>query len=126
MHYLVIDGDDVGQKLAACYLSNDFDSLIKIKEIIDQKTQSVSKMLRERQYQILFCAADGVTACSDECLLDDSELFNSVSEVAGKELTFSVGVGRTLREAYIALLYAKSTGKSRIVNFKSMDAACSG
>ena len=43
-----------------------------------------------------------------------------LKQLAAKALTFSAGVGQSLREAYIALLAAKSNGKACLYNFSEM------
>lgn len=125
MPFVTIDGDDVGRRLAACYFLNDVKALQETKKLVELKTQRISELLTTLGYDVLFCAADGVTAYSEGCLIDDGGLYQSIKDTVGSELAFSVGVGKTLREAYVALLFAKSTGKDRLCNFKSMDCKCS-
>ncbi|WP_151720058.1 mCpol domain-containing protein, partial [Gemmobacter serpentinus] len=43
-----------------------------------------------------------------------------IESIGGSEISFSVGVGKSLRESYVALLYAKSTGKARVCDFNSI------
>lgn len=124
MTFVTIDGDDIGRRLAACYLSNDVKALETTRELVDLKTQQISELLTGLGYNVLFCAADGVTAHSQDDIVDDLRLYQSIENTAGFELEFSVGVGETLREAYIALLFAKSTGKARLCNFRSMESEC--
>ena len=124
MTFVTIDGDDIGRRLAACYLSNDVKALETTRELVDLKTQQISELLTGLGYNVLFCAADGVTAHSQDDIVDDLCLYQSIENTAGFELAFSVGVGETLREAYVALLFAKSTGKARLCNFRSMESEC--
>jgi len=124
MTFVTIDGDDIGRRLAACYLSNDVTALETTRELVDLKTQQISDLLTDLGYNVLFCAADGVTAHSEADIIDDKRLYQRIKNTAGLELSFSVGVGKTLREAYVALLFAKSTGKARLCNFKSMESEC--
>lgn len=124
MTFVTVDGDDIGRRLAACYLSNDVKALETTRELVDLKTQQISELLSDLGYNVLFCAADGVTAHSQEDIIDDIRLYQSIEKTAGLELAFSVGVGGTLREAYVALLFAKSTGKARLCNFRSMESEC--
>ncbi|AXT27531.1 mCpol domain-containing protein [Ruegeria sp. AD91A] len=124
MPFVTVDGDDIGRRLASCYLSNDVGALISTKELVELKTQQVSELLTDAGYEVLFCAADGVTAYSQESNLDEDKLYQSIKGKVGDELAFSVGIGPTLREAYVALLYAKSTGKARACSFSSMERKC--
>jgi len=124
MAFVTVDGDDIGRRLAACYISNDVGALVSTKELVELKTQQISQLLTEVGYEVLFCAADGVTAYSRESDLDEDMLYQSIKDTVGDELAFSVGIGATLREAYVALLYAKSTGKARSCSFSSMEHKC--
>lgn len=121
MTYVTIDGDDIGRKLAACYLSNDLKALKEMKELVELKTFKISEMLTKLGYDVVFCAADGITACTSHDKIDKDHLFRSIQLTVGDELAFSAGIGSTLSEAYVALLFAKSTGKARICSFGAME-----
>jgi hypothetical protein len=112
MKYITIDGDDVGQKIAYCYLQNDPAQLAEINDLVQSTTRSIADFLRSQNFTIIFCAADGVSAYSSSPAASDERLFRSITELGDKSLTFSAGTGPTLRDAYIALLSAKSSGKA--------------
>lgn len=120
MIYVAIDGDDIGRKLASSYLANRPDSLKATRDLIDLKTRKISELLSSLGYEVLFCAADGVTGALKADRINTSSLYQEIEIIGGNEISFSVGVGRSLRESYVALLYAKSTGKARICDFKSI------
>ena len=107
MVFVAIDGDDIGRRLAACYLSNQVDALKATKDLVELKTQRISGLLSSLGFEILFCAADGVTGSTRKSVVDDSSLYQRIKEAVGDEISFSVGVGGSLREAYVALLYAR-------------------
>lgn len=120
MKYITIDGDDIGQRITSAYLQNDLSKLIRINEIVREKTDSIASYLKSHGFVIIFCAADGVAAHSGQENLDFARLFNEIQTIAAVELSFSAGVGKDLREAYIALLSAKSSGKGCLHNFADM------
>lgn len=120
MIYVTIDGDDIGRKLASCYLSNRAEALRATKNLVDRKTQEISELLSSMGYEIFFCAADGISGVLSADQIDTASLYQKIEDVSGDELTFSAGVGNSLRESYVALLYAKSTGKARICDFNSI------
>lgn len=124
MAFVTVDGDDIGRRLAACYLSNDVEALVSTKSLVELKTHQISQLLTETGFEVLFCAADGVTAYSQQRDLNESVLYQSIKDIVGDELAFSMGIGAALREAYVALLYAKSTGKARSCSFNSMGRKC--
>ncbi len=117
MKYITIDGDDVGRKITACYISNDEEKLRAISKSLENSTGSISNLLMSRGFNILFCAADGVVASIDDMSIDFLELFKSINHLAPEGISFSVGVGSNLRETYIALLAAKSSGKNRLCQY---------
>lgn len=121
MIYVAIDGDDIGRKLASCYLSNRVEALRETKNLVDRKTREISKLLSSMGYEIFFCAADGISGALSADQIDIESLYHKIEDIAGDELAFSAGVGNSLRESYIALLYAKSTGKARICDFRSIE-----
>lgn len=120
MIYVAIDGDDIGGKLASSYLANRVESLKATKDLIDLKTRQISELLLSLGYDVLFCAADGVTGALKADKIDTSSLYQKVALIGGDDISFSVGVGNSLRESYVALLFAKSTGKARACNFSSI------
>lgn len=62
--YIAIDGDDVGRKITSSYLSNSEERLTYISNKLNDTTK-ISKMLLSNGFEIIFQAADGVTAKTD-------------------------------------------------------------
>ncbi|MBO9410965.1 hypothetical protein J7406_06565 [Ruegeria sp. R8_2] len=50
MPFVTVDGDDIGRRLAACYLSNDVGALVSTKELVELKTQQISRLLTDIGY----------------------------------------------------------------------------
>lgn len=121
MKYITIDGDDVGQKIASAYLHNDLLHLIHINEVVKQKTDLIAEHLRSINFVIIFCAADGVAAYSADDNIEWENIFLSIKTIASIEMNFSAGCGSSLREAYVALLSAKSSGKGCIHIYENID-----
>jgi len=117
--YVVIDGDDSGRKIAACYINNDESSLRKASRSLEKSAHDISNLLQSEGFRIIFCAADGVSA-SNPKLDDFSSTFEKVRSIAVDDLTFSAGVGRSLQEAYVALLNAKCTGKDKFCSYEDI------
>ena len=120
MKFVTIDGDDIGQKITSAYLTNNAKELVRVNDLVQEKTKSIAHFLKSQGFEILFCAADGVAGsiCSE---FDKNIIFSQIKKIAEQEISFSVGVGTTLREAYIALLSAKSSGKGRLHDFSDME-----
>lgn len=121
MTYISIDGDDIGRRIVALHLSNDAEGLGAFVALIHNKVTRVGDLLRNAGYTVIFCAADGVVAYKAEASPASAvDLYVSIDAIAGNEVTFSAGVGASLREAYVALLTAKSNGKARICAFSEL------
>ncbi|WP_217997734.1 MULTISPECIES: mCpol domain-containing protein [Pseudomonas syringae group] len=119
MKYISIDGDDVGRKITACYIGNDEGRLSFISRRIEEYTLSIASLLESKGFYVIFRAADGVVArTNDDCNFD--ELFLMISSCATDEITVSAGVGSSLREAYIALVNSKSNGKNQLSKFSAL------
>jgi hypothetical protein len=111
--YILIDGDDIGNKIASVYIENDEKELIKIIHDLAHILNQICKFMETLNFEIIFCAADGI-ACKGSHLEVDS--FARYIESIGKpNYTFSVGVGNELQTSFFALKYAKAVGKNKVV-----------
>ncbi|GLS72337.1 mCpol domain-containing protein [Methylobacterium tardum] len=120
MLFITVDGDDIGQKISACYLNNDVESLSLLNEFVQSIVRKIADYLQSEGFKIIFCAADGVAGFIDLPDLDLARIYNRISNFSERQLTFSAGVGANLRESYFALSFAKSNGKARICQFKDL------
>jgi len=109
--YVTIDGDDIGRRIASYYLADDDAGLSRFSAQLSSAVTSITEMLKSRGFSILFSAADGVTACGEDPV-DYSIIFNQLAHYQFSGITYSMGIGSNLREAYVALLAAKSNGKA--------------
>ena len=125
MKYISIDGDDIGRKITSCYLSNRCSELSKLSRSLDSSTRAISNLLTDCGFDVIFCAADGVVA-STNSEFDYHQIFIKVNALAPENITFSAGVGDSLREAYIALISAKSNGKNRLHHYHELNSCNSG
>ena len=120
MIYLTIDGDDVGQRITRFYLNNDEKSLANLNDLMGKTTQLISTYLKSIGFTVIFCGADGVAGFAQYLKVPGSNIFKEISALGEGCATFSVGVGCTLRESYIALMSAKSAGKAQLHNYKDL------
>jgi len=117
MEYITIDGDDIGRKITSCYIGNDVERLQVVSQSLKTSTTNISDLLTSRGFNIVFCAADGVVASIEGMSIDFLGLFESINHLAPEGMSFSAGVGNNLREAYVALLAAKSSGKNCLCQY---------
>lgn len=121
MKYITIDGDDIGQRITSYYLSNDVTSLKEFNDLMNETTQAIANYLESIGFVIIFCAADGVAGFAEEhVIFNHIDVFNEITKISAKCATFSAGIGKSLRESYIALVSAKSCGKSRIHQYSDL------
>lgn len=119
--YISIDGDDIGRRVVAQHLSNDAEGLSAFVALVQDKVTRIGRLMSDTGYTVIFCAADGVVGHKiDADPKSTAALYTSIQAIGGDELTFSAGVGLSLREAYVALLAAKSNGKARLCTFSEM------
>ena len=121
-YYLAIDGDDVGNELERHILRNDAEALMAFSDHYRQ----ASKWLLDRFEQlpdskIILTGGDTLllslpNATPIELLEKIRQDFNKIAQ--GN--TLSMGVGNTIREAHIALKFAKASGKNQLCNFKDL------
>jgi hypothetical protein len=120
IRYIIFDGDDIGRRITSAFLKNNAQELLRINALVADKTNMIAEILARTGFKVLFKAADGVVAQSSDFVISDNEIFDKVISRLGDDITFSAGVGLTLRECYTALLAAKSGGKACIVNFSEI------
>lgn len=109
MKFIYIDGDNIGLKIEQSFLNNDEKKLSEINAMVTNAVKNISTYLLTRKQEIIFSGADGIICKGNN--IDLSELLKVVRDV-DMNLTFSIGMGNTLNDSYIALRYAKSHNKN--------------
>ena len=115
MQYVYIDGDDIGLKIEKSFMTNNEAELRVVNVEVDRAVSTISTQLKDRGFDIIFCGADGIICKKDKI---DIEALHSYISGLNFSIRFSVGIGNTLREAFLALRYAKSNGKNGIAIFE--------
>lgn len=113
MYYISIDGDDIGNKIARCYLENNEDMLVQVHNELNVIIAEICDFLKNAKFQIIFCAADGIVCKGD--YFDKEHFTRYISSIGRPNYTFSAGIGVDLQTSYFALKYAKATGKDNVV-----------
>ncbi|TXS20455.1 mCpol domain-containing protein [Streptomyces sp. adm13(2018)] len=118
MPFAIIDGDDIGNKVESFILANDVANFIESSRRINFELEGLATRMKELPGVSL------VHAGGDSLLIEmEDEAVGLVVEVVNMEqkpgsLTFSAGIGSTLRRSFMALRMAKSSGKCRVVRFE--------
>ena len=108
--YLIFDGDKIGDVLARSYLSNSEDELAAIDRGLRAGLLAAEHLLRSRSMFMIACGADGIT-CKG-FVGDVGSLFLEINQLT-QPFSFSLGCGKTLREAFLCLRFAKACGRER-------------
>jgi hypothetical protein len=111
--YISIDGDDIGDKIAKSYIENDEENLKKIIQDLEDILTKLSELLRNLEFEIIFCAADGI-ACKGSNV-EINKFAHYIESIGKPSYTFSAGIGTDLQSSFFSLRYAKSIGKNKIV-----------
>ena len=111
---MYIDGDNIGLRIEQSFLNNDEKRLATINSEVINAISQISSYLNKKKQQIIFAGADGIIVKGQE--LEVGELLEFVRN-AQPNLTFSIGIGVSLKGCYVALRYAKSFGKNIAVYY---------
>jgi len=109
--YLSIDGDNIGSEIEKLLIESRIDELKKFSSTIEQIIQEVSKLLTEHGLELIFSAGDNVLCFG---IINSELIYMLCRKISNRRVTFSVGIGKTLCDTYIALKYSKSCGKNRL------------
>lgn len=113
--YITIDGDDIGNKIAAAYYDNDEVQLAVINRDLNDILDNALEFLKISGFEMVFFAADGIVCKGDKENVSDIAAY--MKNAGRGKYTFSAGVGYDLRDAFTALKYAKSKGKDKFMFF---------
>ncbi|NOU84247.1 mCpol domain-containing protein [Paenibacillus sp. LMG 31460] len=109
MMYAYIDGDDIGLKIEKSFMNNDEVSLQKINNDVKDAVNSISNQLIVNGFDIIFSGADGIICKKQN--IGARDLFELIRKYSN-DINFSMGVGPSLCDVFLALRYAKSNGKN--------------
>lgn len=116
MNYIYIDGDNIGLTIEQSFLNNDESELILINNRVIKAITSITDFLISTEHTIIFSGADGIICKSENLILDN---ILRITRTADSKITFSIGVGKTLQDCYLALRYAKSYSKDVAVTLRA-------
>lgn len=125
MKYIYIDGDDIGLRIEKSLMTNDERSLRVINIAVNEAILRLTNYLTNRNCKIIFSGADGIIFKTENLRIEE---FQSYIYTIERSITFSIGIGNSLKEAFLALRYAKANGKNGVAildgDFIWMDNPC--
>ncbi|MBN8559447.1 MAG: mCpol domain-containing protein [Leptolyngbya sp. UWPOB_LEPTO1] len=118
--YVAADGDDVGRKIEFFIVMNQIDILSNFFNQFQISMLWFAEELSKRfQAEIVFNGGDSLLAKLQASKAEISELEIIRNEFFNiSQMTISVGIGESPRQAYFALKLAKAAGKNRIEIFQ--------
>lgn len=118
--YIAIDGDDVGRQIEYLVVNNKSQQLSEFSTKYEYAMVWLEQQLKNiLDVKIIFRGGDSLLCTSSKEQASIEEEINSLKKefIDLVEVTLSVGIGSSLREAYFALKLAKANGKNRITLF---------
>lgn len=109
MTFTYIDGDNIGLRIETSFLENDERSLIAVNEMVKYSIETITDFLIYHNQSIIFSGADGIICKGQH--LDINNLIDFIRTTIS-EISFSIGVGKNLKDCYVALRYAKAKQKN--------------
>lgn len=120
--YLALDGDDVGRSLEYLILTNQDNALrvfsYSVADAIEWLSSELTKVFGA---ELVFKGGDNIlcTLIPGERFMEESDAMRgSFQKRAG--CTLSIGLGASASEAYIALKFAKASGKDRMCTYSEV------
>ena len=121
--YIAIDGNDTGKHLEKYLLSNDVEKVRSFSNALDLQIKYFRDAVLKTEGDILMCGGDNILGTVKA--EDIPELCQKIKNTPESEMSFSVGIGNSPRNSYLALKYAKSLHKDVIAfdgeSFKDYD-----
>lgn len=121
-YYLAIDGDDVGKKIEFYILSNKMDKLTSFSTQYKEAMKWLQRILTiQLKSQIIFSGGDSIflkipVKHCDISLVEQISLdFKKKSQCS-----ISMGIGDSTIQAYLALKFAKVSGKDCLKSFRDI------
>ena len=116
MLYIAIDGDNIGATVERLIILEQRNELTEYAISIEKAIVSIAERLRFAGANIVFTGGDSVLAYIDK---EQTEILDCLSFES--EFAFSVGLGSTMREAYLSLKMAKASGKGCAIRYHQLE-----
>ncbi len=111
--YILIDGDDIGNRIARSYIENDEKKLLKTIQELNCILTIICEYLKTFGFEIIFCAADGIVCKGSN--IEVNRFAYYLGSIGEPHYTFSAGIGNDLQTSFFSLKYAKAIGKNKVV-----------
>lgn len=110
--FVAIDGDSVGRKIEKLIISNRLDELVEYNHSLNRSIDSIRLIADNIGGKTYLQGGDNLLI---EVKSYQSFIEKFITIHAELAATFSVGIGKNVIEAYLALKFAKSSGRGLII-----------
>ena len=107
--YAYLDGDDIGLRIENGLLTNNEIILRETNSEVNSVVYELTEFLVGSNHQIIFSGADGIICKGENINID---MIHSFLHETKSSIRFSIGIGRSLSDAFSALRFAKANGKN--------------
>lgn len=104
--YVAVDGNETGKHLEKYLLSNDLEMIRTLSSELNLQIERLRSFLAGAGGEILMCGGDNILAAVDDSIF--MEIREMIPKLQEGEVHFSTGIGTSIRNAYLALKYAKA------------------
>lgn len=101
--YLIFEASPTAHVYEALCLHNDWTGLERLHKQLRDRTRLIANSLRSDGFTILNCSAGNVTAHALSCSRSDADLHEDIASLCDKQIVYQLGIGSSLRAAYLAL-----------------------
>ena len=121
--YIAIDGNNTGKHLEKYLLSNNVEKVRAFSNDLNSKVNYFKEAVLKSEGEILMCGGDNILGIVKAEAVPT--LCRVIKDSPESEMSFSIGIGNSPRNSYLALKYAKALQKDIIAfdgeTFKDYD-----
>lgn len=110
--FIAIDGDSVGRKIEKLIISNNLDELVEYSRSVDSAVNSIRVIANHFGGETYLQGGDNLLI-----EVQNYRVFveKFIAMRSGLTTSFSMGIGKSVVESYLALKFAKSAGRGLII-----------
>ena len=110
--YIAIDGDSMGKKIEYYILENKLDDLRKFSEKILNNICNMKSLIENEGGKVYMAGGDNILA-----YIPDKIVISVIKKIRTLvyDQFFSIGYANNVQGAYLALNYAKTKGKNKVI-----------
>ena len=113
--FISIDGNNTGSILQKYILSNELEKLREFSSNLIMTIQYITQFIEKEKGKIYLTGGDNILAYIPSTNLDN--IIDIVKNIELKDFTFSIGIGNSSTDAYLALKYAKVSKSQSVIKY---------